>query len=52
MNEKRRGRRRVELLRKIKAAQFVRKHGGEVCPANWQPGDKSLKPGKELVGKI
>jgi len=46
------GRSSLELLRKIKAAQFVRKHGGEVCPANWQPGDKSLKPGKELVGKI
>ncbi|HLC88601.1 MAG TPA: redoxin domain-containing protein, partial [Candidatus Nanoarchaeia archaeon] len=46
------GRSSLELLRKIKAAQFVRKHGGEVCPANWQPGDKSLKPGKDLVGKI
>ena len=46
------GRSSIELLRKIKAAQFVRKHGGEVCPANWQPGNKTLKPGKELVGKI
>ncbi len=46
------GRSTTELLRKIKAAQFVRKHGGEVCPVNWQPGDKSLKPGKDLVGKI
>src|SRR3989338_3460005 len=46
------GRSSIELLRKIKAAQFVRKHGGEVCPANWQPGNKTLKQGKELVGKI
>ncbi len=41
-----------ELLRKIKAAQFVREHGGEVCPANWKPGEKTLTPGIELVGKI
>ncbi|MBI2112442.1 redoxin domain-containing protein [Candidatus Woesearchaeota archaeon] len=46
------GRSSDELLRKIKAAQFVREHGGEVCPANWQPGQKTLKPGLNLVGKI
>lgn len=46
------GRSSDELLRKIKAAQFVREHGGEVCPANWQPGKQTLKPGLELVGKI
>ncbi len=46
------GRSSTELLRKIKAAQFVREHGGEVCPANWEPGKKTLKPGLELVGKI
>ncbi|MDQ5976458.1 MAG: hypothetical protein QG664_371 [Patescibacteria group bacterium] len=41
-----------ELIRKIEAAQFVREHGGEVCPANWKPGAKTLTPGVELVGKI
>lgn len=41
-----------ELIRKIEAAQFVREHGGEVCPANWKPGEKTLTPGIELVGKI
>ncbi len=41
-----------ELLRKIQAAQFVRAHGGEVCPANWTPGKSTLKPGLDLVGKI
>ena len=46
------GRSSAELLRKIKAAQFVREHGGEVCPANWQPGKATLKPGLDLVGKI
>ncbi|MBU0459797.1 MAG: peroxiredoxin [Nanoarchaeota archaeon] len=46
------GRNSAELLRKIQAAQFVREHGDQVCPANWQPGEKSLKPGMDLVGKI
>ncbi len=46
------GRSSTELLRKIRAAQYVRTHGGEVCPANWQPGSKTLKPGLDLVGKI
>ena len=46
------GRSADELIRKIQAAQFVREHGGEVCPANWKPGSKTLKPGLELVGKI
>jgi len=41
-----------ELLRKIQAAKFVEEHNGEVCPMNWKPGEKTLKPGKELVGKI
>lgn len=46
------GRAASETLRKLQAAQFVRKHGGEVCPANWKPGAKTLKPGVDLVGKI
>ena len=46
------GRSSAELLRKVQAAQFVREHGGEVCPANWKPGAKTLKPGLDLVGKI
>ncbi|MEK6809258.1 MAG: redoxin domain-containing protein [Nanoarchaeota archaeon] len=46
------GRSAKELLRKIKAAQFVREHGGEVCPASWEPGKATLKPGLHLVGKI
>jgi peroxiredoxin (alkyl hydroperoxide reductase subunit C) len=46
------GRSALELIRKIQAAQFVREHKGEVCPASWRPGSQTLKPGIELVGKI
>jgi len=47
------GRSAQELIRKLKAAQFVRTHGGQVCPANWNPGDDTLKGGDlDLVGKI
>lgn len=35
------GRNVDEIIRLIKAFQFVEKHG-EVCPANWQPGDKTM----------
>jgi NADH-dependent peroxiredoxin subunit C len=45
------GRSAKELKRKIQAAQFVDAHG-EVCPASWEPGEKTLKPGVDLVGKI
>ena len=41
-----------ELVRKLQAAKFVREHKGEVCPINWKPGGKTLKPGLDLVGKI
>jgi len=46
------GRSTQELIRKVQAAQFVEQHGGEVCPVNWTPGEKTLKPGLNLVGKI
>jgi peroxiredoxin (alkyl hydroperoxide reductase subunit C) len=46
------GRAAKESLRKLRAAKFVREHGGEVCPAAWEPGKKTLKPGMDLVGKI
>jgi alkyl hydroperoxide reductase subunit F len=38
------GRNAIELLRKIKAAQYVAAHPGEVCPAKWEEGEKTLKP--------
>jgi len=46
------GRSAEELLRKLEAAKFVRENDGEVCPANWKPGSKTLTPGLDLVGKI
>lgn len=46
------GRDASELLRKIKAAQYVASHPGEVCPAKWKQGEKTLKPSLDLVGKI
>lgn len=46
------GRNAVELLRKVKAAQYVRKHPNEVCPAKWEEGDDTLAPSLDLVGKI
>ena len=46
------GRNASELLRKVKAAQYVATHPGEVCPAKWKEGEKTLKPSLDLVGKI
>lgn len=42
-----------EALRMVKALQFTEKHG-EVCPANWQEGSRTIKPStdasKEFFG--
>ena len=46
------GRSAKETLRKLRAAKYVAEHGGEVCPASWEPGEKTLKPGLDQVGKI
>ena len=46
------GRNAAELLRKIKAAQYVRANPGQVCPAAWEEGADTLAPSLDLVGKI
>lgn len=46
------GRNAEELLRKLKALQFVAAHPSEVCPAKWEEGKETLKPSIDLVGKI
>lgn len=46
------GRDASELLRKVKAAQYVAAHPNEVCPAKWHEGAKTLAPSLDLVGKI
>lgn len=46
------GRNAEDLVRKIKAAQYVAEHPGEVCPAKWKEGEATLAPSLDLVGKI
>ncbi|RMD58687.1 MAG: peroxiredoxin [Nitrospirae bacterium] len=48
------GRNADELLRKLKAFVYVREHPEEVCPAKWDEGKKTLKPGtgEEMTGKV
>lgn len=46
------GRDAEDLLRKVKAAQYVRNNPGEVCPAKWKEGEETLAPSLDLVGKI
>ena len=41
-----------ETLRKLKAAQYVANNPGQVCPAKWQEGAKTIAPSLDLVGKI
>lgn len=46
------GRKGAETLRKLQAAQYVETHKGQVCPASWEPGEDTLEPGLDLVGKL
>lgn len=47
------GRNIDELLRKVKANIYLGEHGDEACPVSWkEPGDKTLKPSAEMVGKV
>jgi peroxiredoxin (alkyl hydroperoxide reductase subunit C) len=46
------GRNVAEMIRQIRACQYVRENQGEATPAGWEPGKKTLKPGEELVGKV
>ncbi|MDR0297400.1 MAG: peroxiredoxin [Streptococcaceae bacterium] len=46
------GRDASQLVDKIKAAQYIRDHPGEVCPAKWKQDGETLKTGVDLVGKI
>lgn len=38
------GRNVDETLRTLQAIQHVQSHPDEVCPAGWQPGDKTMNP--------
>lgn len=46
------GRDAGDLMRKVKAAQYVATNPGQVCPAKWQEGAATLAPSLDLVGKI
>ena len=46
------GRNADELLRKCQANVYLREHPAEACPAKWTPGDKTLTPSEQLVGKV
>jgi peroxiredoxin (alkyl hydroperoxide reductase subunit C) len=41
-----------ETQRKLKAAQYVAAHPGQVCPAKWNDGAATITPSLDLVGKI
>lgn len=41
-----------ETLRKLKAAQYTAANPGQVCPAKWKEGARTLAPSIDLVGKI
>lgn len=44
------GRNVDEVLRTLDALQFTEEHG-EVCPANWNPGDEAMKPTADGVAE-
>ena len=47
------GRKVDETIRQFQAFQHVRNSKGtEATPAGWVPGDLTLKPGPDLVGKV
>ncbi len=47
------GRKVAETVRQVQAFQHVRATGGkEACPAGWEPGKATLKPGPDLVGNV
>jgi len=45
------GRNPAELLRQVKAFRHV-VATGEATPSGWEPGQATLEPGPDLVGKV
>ena len=47
------GRNIDELMRKFKANLYLSRKADEGCPSKWKDdGDKTLRPGPEMVGKV
>jgi peroxiredoxin (alkyl hydroperoxide reductase subunit C) len=45
------GRNVNEVLRTLKAFQYVTSHDGEVCPANWEEGSDTMSPTPDGVAQ-
>ncbi len=46
------GRSTTELVRKIRALEFVRSNPGQACPATWNVGWQTLKPSIKIAGHV
>lgn len=46
------GRSTTELVRKIRALEFVRSNPGQACPATWNVGGETLKPSIKIAGNV
>ncbi len=46
------GRNAEELVRKMRANVYLMDHPEEACPARWEPGQKTLRPSEDIVGKV
>jgi len=46
------GRSAGEILRQLRALNFVRKNPGHVCPASWDEGAQTLQPSIKKAGKV
>lgn len=46
------GRSAGEILRKVKALNFVNTHKGMACPASWDEGAPTLTPSIKISGKV
>ncbi len=46
------GRSTLELVRKIRALEFVRSNPGQACPATWNVGGETLKPSIKIAGNV
>ncbi len=46
------GRNAEELVRKLKANEYLLAHPDEACPAGWTVGEKTLRPSEALVGNV
>ncbi len=46
------GRNVAEMIRQLKACQYVQQTPGEVTPSGWEPGKQTLKPETGMAGRV